>query len=625
MTLLLPSVDAYDDWRDWARAVTTALDQAGITDAGQQQLTYYSITHIDPDSLPNPPEGYRRLWLSAADAKLFLENPAYDPPLAGDIVFIDTAAIADAAIKAGKIDTYAVIESKIANAGVGTTKIQSLAVTQALIALLGVGEAQIADLAVKTGKIGLAAIVTALIGDLQVTTGKVNDLAVNNGKIANLAVDSGKIANLSIGASHILDASITNAHIQDTIQSGSWNPATKAGWRLSKSGAFQGQSIEIYNMSGQLIFSAGGAPWGSALTGVPTNLSALSGSEGILNALVSMTSGGVLQNAGGGTLNLAHIAGLIDRASQTTGFGALAALSSLSYGSGQLLGFGTLAAISLLSTGNISTYIAGAAIGSALIANLAVGTGHINDLAVSEAKIQDLAVTSAKIAELIVDKISSGTLDAVIDVGTGMLKFTIGGNALYIGRGFGTGSQFIMWFGPSALAPAAATEAAATFFLKIDGSAYFGGSLTAGTLTNRVTSSSLSTTASTTTGTFGSNGGPRVVTVGYSYSRFGRRAGDQTASYTGSMGGTITLSGTASGSSAASGGVGGLNEYDPEFNRTTFRTQMSGSFTVTDNSGGLTASYTATLSGFSEIVFPGPPVGGADVVTQTLSIVSVEE
>ena len=30
-----------------------------------------------------------------------------------------------------------------------------------------------------------------------------------------------------------------------------------------------------------------------------------------------------------------------------------------------------------------------------------------------------------------------------------MQRFSVGGNALYIGRGFGTSSQFFLWFGPN--------------------------------------------------------------------------------------------------------------------------------------------------------------------------------
>lgn len=591
MTLLLPSVEAYSDWKDWARAVTTALDQAGITDAGQQQRNYYDITHLDPDSLPSTPAGYHRLWLSATDAKLFLENPTYDPPDADDIVFIDTAAIADAAIKTDKIDSLAVIKEKIANAGVGTTKIESLAITEALIAQLAVGEAKIADLAVKSGKIGLAAIVTALIGDLQVTTGKVNDLAVNSGKMANLAVTSGKIANLSIGATHILDAAIGDAHIAGVIQSRNWNLSTKQGWQLDKDGSIRGNAIEIYNALGQLIFGSSGAPWATAITGRPNNLSALTGTENILNTLLSLTPGGALEGGGGGQLDLGDIPGLIDRLTQTTGFGAIAALdavsygssylngfgalaalsslartggqltgfgavagenvltnggsylsgfgavsaldsisrtggyltgfgdiaalSTLSYGSSNLLGFGTFAALTLLNSGNISTYIAGAAIGSALIANLAVGTAHINDLAVSEAKIQDLAVTSAKIANLVVNKITSGQLDAVIDVGSGMLKFSIGASAMYIGRGFGTTSQFFLWFGPNSVTPAAATETNGVVWFKTNGDAYFGGSLSAGILRTSRRTTSLMGDAFIESGAFSSNGGNRAYTASY--------------------------------------------------------------------------------------------------------------
>jgi len=161
-----------------------------------------------------------------------------------------------------------------------------------------------------------------------------------------------------------------------------------------------------------------------------------------------------------------------------------------------------------------------AQITAALIATLAVGTAAIQDAAVTNAKIGDAEIQSAKIASLIVDKITAGTLDAVIDVGTGLLRFTIAGNTLSIGKGFGTTNQFIMWFGPS-MAEAAMTEDAAVFYLRVDGSAYFGGTLSAGTITNSGTTTALNA-LSFTLGPFTSGGNPVQITgTGYTERSFG--------------------------------------------------------------------------------------------------------
>lgn len=169
--------------------------------------------------------------------------------------------------------------------------------------------------------------------------------------------------------------------------------------------------------------------------------------------------------------------------------------------------------------------IANAAITSAKIDNLAVlrahiaaaaiGSAQIDDLAVTTAKINDAAVTSAKILSLIIDKVTAGTLDAEIDMGTGLIRFTIGGNTLTLGKGFGTSDQFIMWFGPS-VDEDLMSEVAAIFYLKTDGSAYFGGSLSAGVLYNAVSTSDLSSSAQIETSWYGSNGGTIQVVLAYS-------------------------------------------------------------------------------------------------------------
>lgn len=376
---VLPSPELYDDWKSFARALVSSLDALENQAQSAANVEYVvTTTQFDPDQMPAWPAGYRPVWLNTVDALLYMANAAYDPPTAPDIVYIDTAMIADAAIEANKvanlaietraildnavstlkiaddainaakvatgaigsieIASAAVITDKIANlaitsplvadaaittakigllavttaviadAAVATAKIANLAVTSAQIANLTVGSAQIADAAIVSVKIGAAAvltaaigdaqvinakiadatilgaklvdativsakianaaIVTALIGDLQVVTAKLGDLAVNEAKVANAAITSAKIANLAVGAAHILTAAIGTAHIADaaitdakisgTIQSSSWNAATKAGWRIDKAGLIEGQGVAIYDTAGALVFGSGG-------------------------------------------------------------------------------------------------------------------------------------------------------------------------------------------------------------------------------------------------------------------------------------------------------------------------------------------------------------------------------
>jgi hypothetical protein len=282
------------------------------------------------------------------------------------------------------------------------------------------------------------------------------------------------------------------------------------------------------------------------------------------------------------------------------------------------------------TSGNIGTYIQAAAIGAALIGNLAVGTAHIADGAIVNAKIADATILSAKIANLVIDKITAGTLNAEIDMGTGLIRFTIGGNQLTIGKGFGTSSQFIMWFGPS-MAENLMTEATAVFYLKTNGDAYFGGALLAGTLVNGATSSSISTTASSETGNFGSNGNSREYTVGYTYHESGTW-NSGTLTITGTPSVTVVLekwngaswtqlgsSHTYNGSSSAIQPQGG----DPG----SYQADNSGGFSFTDNTGGLGPhNVRARITSRTDVGLSGVSLNAPGVIrTQRLSIQSVEQ
>jgi hypothetical protein len=177
---------------------------------------------------------------------------------------------------------------------------------------------------------------------------------------------------------------------------------------------------------------------------------------------------------------------------------------------------------SILTADIASAQITSALIAAATILTANIGAGQITNALIADAtilaaKIADATITSAKIASLVVDKITAGTLDAVIDMGTGLIRFTIAGNVLVLGKGFGTTNQFVMWFGPT-MAENLMDESTAVFYLKTNGDAYFGGSLIAGTLVNGSTNSSLSDPNTVETGSFGSTGASRVVTATYSYS-----------------------------------------------------------------------------------------------------------
>lgn len=371
---LLPSPELYDDWKSYARALGAALESLANQSASGGEITYViSNTPIDPDNMPPMPTGFVPLWLNSVDAALYMGNAAFDPPTAPNIVFIDTANIADAAIENNKLAVDAVNATNILNGAVGSLELADVAVTKAKVAVNAVGSANIIDLAVVNAKIGVAAvltaniqdaavinakiadatilnaklvdatitgakianatIVTALIADAQIVEAKIGDLAVNTGKIANAAITSAKIANLAVGVAHIIDLSVSTAKIAAL-----------------------------------------------AVTAAKIAAATITNAQ-IANATILTANIGLLQVT--------------------------------------------------------SALIANAAIGNAQIANLAVASGQIQDLAVTSAKIGNLQVGTTKIANdaITTAKIQAGTiiashflLDNGVDLGsivTGALNTSI--------------------------------------------------------------------------------------------------------------------------------------------------------------------------------------------------------
>lgn len=236
-------------------------------------------------------------------------------------------------------------------------------------------------------------------------------------------------------------------------------------------------------------------------------------------------------------------------------------------------------------------------------------------------------------------------------------------NGLFIkavGVGFGTTGQFIEWFGPRPTDGnlALCDEASALAYLKTDGSAYFGGSLSAGVIRNAARSSSIAANASTEIGPFGTNGNLIQVITGYGIQSgetvdypatsqgltdwdaavtawgatatgpVGNRSvnaskavscnvvvGVQRALGTGTpasfatltiTGGTETLVGTAPTPNDAPGDL-------------TYTRTISGSITSTDNAGGIqNRTFTATITTRTNAVI-------GTIQSQTVSLTATEE
>ena len=140
----------------------------------------------------------------------------------------------------------------------------------------------------------------------------------------------------------------------------------------------------------------------------------------------------------------------------------------------------------------------------------------------------------------------------------------------------------------------------ATEWRDSSGSAYFGGSIIAGTISNSGHGSLLGVPASFTLGPFGTNGGPINIVWSYDYSRLGRRWGNQTGGVTGQTTALVRfyrkIGGAAETLIDSMTVTGNFNAYyEPEpvpgqptgtIGQTIFTEYMGGSRTYTDNAGG---------------------------------------
>ncbi len=206
--------------------------------------------------------------------------------------------------------------------------------------------------------------------------------------------------------------------------------------------------------------------------------------------------------------------------------------------------------------------------------------------------------------------------------------FGPGGTAMKVtGVGFGSTNQFIEWFGPT-MPLAACTEANGTYWLKLDGSAYFGGTLTAGARKNAQQTTELAENAQIVVGPFGTAGGLKVVTLSYFYLR--ERIGPGPG-VSGTSSATVVLEKLEGGLWVikATLNVSGSNFTLPPSEPGAFdgqaRTEMGGSLTFTDNAAGTSdVSYRGRIvtRTVAEITGASPH---PDIQQQTVSVMSIEE
>ena len=308
-----------------------------------------------------------------------------------------------------------------------------------------------------------------------IEAGFIKNGTITNAKIANATIDNAKIASLS--ADKITSGSIAvGREIKSSGFIANSGSTAGTGWRIDGNGnaEFNNATVRgtVYATNGQfwgtllggaatafnsgLGFYAGGGSTGDGANyrwrvGNPTGARIQWNGSAVevynANNQLTLTSGGITASQVSGLGSLAtqnsvstsQVSGLGSLAtqnsvstSQVSGLGSLATENSVDWKT-QLTNvpaFGNFAYLSSITSANISTYIAGAAIGEAYIANAAITTAKINDAAITTAKIGDAAITNAKIGNSQVDtlKIAGNSVFAAT-------RGTMSGSALYPSAG----------------------------------------------------------------------------------------------------------------------------------------------------------------------------------------------
>ncbi|SOB86774.1 Putative phage tail protein [Sphingomonas guangdongensis] len=259
--------------------------------------------------------------------------------------------------------------------------------------------------------------------------------------------------------------------------------------------------------------------------------------------------------------------------------------------------------------------------GSTTISGGRITTGSID---ASRIGVANLSAISANIGEVTAGVLRNSSGSSRIDLAAGRITFNNGSVMKVSGIGFGSANQFIEWFGPSQSNLSACTEANASFYLKIDGSSYFGGSLRAGVIRNAATTTATANNASTSTGNVGSNGGTRTVVISYTWS-------EGYSFYQAQEGGSGTISAQVvlrrNGANVATLNVSGSWNRSPGYGSSepgSYSENMGGSLTFTDNTGGAAVEYSAHLISRSN----GPGGAGASPQpasqSQALGIIQTE-
>ncbi|WP_157092735.1 MULTISPECIES: hypothetical protein [Sphingomonas] len=216
-------------------------------------------------------------------------------------------------------------------------------------------------------------------------------------------------------------------------------------------------------------------------------------------------------------------------------------------------------------------------------------------------------------------------INADLRMGTGRVVFDNGSVMRVQGTGFGKNGDLVTWFGPS-MSIAACTRANAISYEATNGDAYFGGTLSAGTIKNAVRTTS-PYTDTLSTGDIGSNGDKRTIVLSFAYSRRSASGSNQAGSGASSAVVALYRRGVEIGRLEATGGyLTSLNDGVGPTERYLYSEEVGGSITVTDQTGGSSVEYNARV--LSRSFGPGPHATGGisfDIIAGSMAIIETEE
>jgi hypothetical protein len=245
--------------------------------------------------------------------------------------------------------------------------------------------------------------------------------------------------------------------------------------------------------------------------------------------------------------------------------------------------------------------------------------------------VNGVYMNTAYIRNLIVDKIAGGNITAEwnINSANGRIVLDTGSHMKVIGVGFGANQDLVEWFGPK-MAVHLCTKGNATTYTSMTGDAYWGGSLSAGTLKNATRTTSNLGDAEIINGPFATNGNPKSVVVSYNLNKIDVANSGTFLTPTGAVQATIgvyrTL-GTGSETLVTTFTVNGTYERTNEAGGpSTLVNLINGSHSFTDNTPG-TSNFTYRAKILARSFATANASSGTVSVNtqQSLGIISVEE